>query len=199
MSARKRVPDDQVIRAIQRWRGNVTAAADTLGIAPINLRKRLHALGVDLRVFRRLKDTGIHGIPGRGQSGTASPISGASNESGGRNQSAAGICSATGRGTSLSVVSTDVLTRPRGPAPVRLTPDQVEVLREAKFELQYQLRAEVNESSILQQFFEDGFKDWLSMKLAPSVAVRKTESAKKPKTARRARTEGEDGGGGESE
>jgi hypothetical protein len=52
MPAPQRVPDSRVRSAIERWRGNVTAAADELGMKPKNLRKRLDSMGIDLDVTR---------------------------------------------------------------------------------------------------------------------------------------------------
>jgi hypothetical protein len=162
MGARKRLPDDAIIGAIQKWRGNVTAAAEALGLAPINLRKRLVSLGVDLTLLRRLKDTGIHGthrnvlVP-MDTNTTYGPL---------RNKNVGNIFRPRVGGATFAPVSTEAMMgRPKTPAPIRLNPEQVERLRDAKFELQYHLRAEVNESAILQQFFEDGFAEWLKARL----------------------------------
>jgi hypothetical protein len=166
MGARKRLPDDAIIGAIQQWRGNVTAAAEALGLAPINLRKRLIGLGVDLSLLRRLKDTGIHGttrnvpIP-MTQHGTTART---------RNHSAGGIFPRPAQRATFAPVGEVMMTRPKPPAPIRLTPDQVEKLRDAKFELQYHLRSEMSESSILQQFFEDSFAVWLKARLQEQEA-----------------------------
>ncbi len=159
---KKRIPDDAIIGAIQRWRGNVTAAADALGIAPINLRKRLSGLGVDLSLLRRLKDTGIHGTNRNVPVSTGVPET----MFGGRNNSASGIFPRLADRPTLASVSTDaMITRPKALAPIRLGPEQVEKLRDAKFELQYRLRVEVTESTILQQFFADTFEPWLKKRL----------------------------------
>jgi hypothetical protein len=170
MGARKRLPDDAIIGAIQRWRGNVTAAADDLGLAPINLRKRLAGLGVDLPLLRRLKDTGIHGtyqnIPAP-QTIPARPVRPMDqNGRDSRKHVAGGIFPRPAARTTFAPVGTEaMMTRPKQPTPIRLTPEQIDKLRDAKFELQYHLRSEVNESAILQQFFEDGFEVWLKARL----------------------------------
>lgn len=161
MGARRRLPDDAIIGAIQQWRGNVTAAAEALGLAPINLRKRLHGLGVDLPLLRRLKDTGIHDTTRN----VPIPMKTTAMITQGRNHSAAGIFPRSAPRSTFAPVGEVMMTRPKPPSPIRLTPDQVEKLRDAKFELQYHLRAEVSESVILQQFFEDAFATWLKARL----------------------------------
>ena len=162
MSARRRLPDDAIIGALQRWRGNVTAAAEALGLAPINLRKRLTGLGVDLPLLRRLKDTGIHDI----HTHPSVPIAITGTNAATRNHSAGGIFPRPAPRPMFGAVGTEaMMPRQKAPAPIRLGPEQVEELRNAKFELQYHLRAEVSESVILQQFFADGFAAWLKARL----------------------------------
>jgi len=165
MGARKRVRDEAILESIQRWRGNVTAAAEELGLAPINLRKRLFALRVDLPLLRRLQRTDIPGIHGRNRSGMAPIASVPSHGNAPRKETEGSIFSVVAKRPRLGTVTTDVMMRPKAPAPIRLTPPQVEKLRDAKFSLQYRLKEDITESAILQQFFEDGFNDWLSMKL----------------------------------
>jgi hypothetical protein len=46
MPAPKRVPDGAIAASLERWRGNVTAAAREVEMAPTNFRKRLAALGL---------------------------------------------------------------------------------------------------------------------------------------------------------
>lgn len=53
MPAPKRVSDARILEALTRWRGNVTAASEELGIAPNNLRPRLRGLRVDLEGLRK--------------------------------------------------------------------------------------------------------------------------------------------------
>jgi hypothetical protein len=183
MSARKRIADDVVIQSIQQWRGNVTAAAEALGLAPINLRKRLACLGVDLPLLRRLKDTGIYGTTRN----VSTPMNtGGTSRPGGtqaqqRNKSAAGIFPRRAGARTFALVDAPdaMMTRQKAPSPIRLTPDQVEKLRDAKFELQYHLRVEVVESLILQQFFDDHFADWLKARLKESAEGEKAAGTKK--------------------
>lgn len=161
MSARRRLPDSAILGAIQQWRGNVTAAADFLGIAPINLRKRLSGLGVDLSLLRRLKDTGIHDT----KQNVPIPMRVNATLQTSRNHSGGSIFPRPAARATFAPVGEVMMPRPKPPAPIRLTPEQVERLRDAKFELQYHLRAEVSESVILQQFFEDEFSAWLKARL----------------------------------
>jgi hypothetical protein len=54
----------------------------------------------------------------------------------------------------------------RGKAgPIRLEPDQVELLRDAKFDFMAKHRVEASESDLLQRFFADCFPDWLKRTL----------------------------------
>lgn len=173
MSARKRIADDAVVQAIQTWRGNVTAAAEALGLAPVNLRKRLACLGIDLPLLRRLKGTGIYETHRH----VSTPMSTTRTDGAGgthrpqRNKSAAGIFPRVAARTTLATVDEPdaMMARPKPPTPIRLTPPQVEKLRDAKFELQYRIRAELSESVILQQFFEDRFPAWLKARLKDSI------------------------------
>src|SRR5262245_56274120 len=72
----KRVLDAAVRRAIQRWRGNVTAAAASVGMSPKNFRRRLRQLRIDVQAIR--KGTGTPKGPGTqvrpGPSGTPDPF-----------------------------------------------------------------------------------------------------------------------------
>jgi hypothetical protein len=52
MPAPERVSLDVIKAALERWTGNVTAAAEDVGIHPNNLRKRLEAARVDPDAYR---------------------------------------------------------------------------------------------------------------------------------------------------
>jgi hypothetical protein len=49
--------------------------------------------------------------------------------------------------------------------PTRLKPEQLDRLREAKFDLQARYREDYDENRILWEFFDDGFDAWLKTKL----------------------------------
>lgn len=63
MAAPQKVSTAQVREAIERWRGNIVAAASDLGLSANALRERVDRLGIDLAAAR-------HTIP----SGAALPI-----------------------------------------------------------------------------------------------------------------------------
>lgn len=108
MSAAARVPGEAIRKALHATGGNVTAAAARVGLAPVNLRKRLPGLGVDLAALR-----------------------GAGSRS------------------------------------VRVSGELFERLRDAKFDLQHQLREELDESAVLALFAGEAFDEWLRKKLEP--------------------------------
>ena len=52
MTVRKRISNRRISEALEIWCGNITAAAQSLGIQPKNLRKRVKELGIDLGPLR---------------------------------------------------------------------------------------------------------------------------------------------------
>lgn len=171
MPAPKRIPDAAVIGAIQKWRGNVEAAAEELRIAPVNLRKRLASLGVDLSLLRatdRYRTSSTH----RNVS-NPNPLSDTLPTG---ELSRARIFSARAKGSTLRGMTTTATAlaindRARS-KPTRLTPPHEDRLREAKFDLQARYRAEIGESQILEQFFADEFEGWIKRKLAAKSPVK---------------------------
>ena len=51
------------------------------------------------------------------------------------------------------------------PVVIRLRPDQIEQLRNAKFDYQARHREEVEETELLRQFFDECFEDWIKRSL----------------------------------
>lgn len=160
MPAPKRISDEAVMEAIQLWRGKVEAAADRLGIAPNNLRKRLDALRVDLSLLRdgeryRMSNT---------QPNVSNPSTRTN-----RQKSAAPIYPGSGPRPIVPGMQSAAPSLPTIPAkvkPTRLRPDHQERFREAKFDLQARFRMETDENRILEQFIDDCLDGWLRKKLA---------------------------------
>lgn len=168
-----------------RWRGNVTAAADELGIQPKNLRKRLDTLGMNLAALRRGEGAGGVGavapLDPRGPSRVPQPLAAPPAPRGGtgrksgtglsRSEASAPIL----RDVSTTAAATEEREAPiKGvtvkPKPLRLRPEHQDRLRNAKLDLGARYRVETDENTILDQFFEEAFEPWLRSKLDPAPA-----------------------------
>jgi len=173
MPPQKRVADPKVVGAIQKWRGNVQAAAEDLGMAPVNLRKRLNALGVDLS-FLRAADRYRTGGTQRDMSDRIGSNKSADTPRPEKRISAGISITGAGRSTlhAMTTTATALAEEQRAarPKPARLTPPHEERLREAKFDLQHVLRAEISETRILEWFFGDAFEGWIAGKVNPAGA-----------------------------
>ena len=201
--ANRQVTAQQITNALLEWRGNVEQAAHSLGIRRNSLYERIQRLGLNLEGFRAMNRkmepvTRPSGVP-RVFGQEASSSSGRRKASGpARNSHSASVTEEDKRRkfTRMEAVgSGDAIEAPIKAAPgrfrpPRLRPTQQDRLRDAKLDLGAHYRVETDESLILQQFFDERFEDWFSMKLAPSGAGQ--EGGKRVKTARRERTEGED-------
>lgn len=162
MPAPKRVPDAAVKEAIERWRGNVTAAAEDVGIHPNNLRKRLDSMGVDVRVLRSGPSVAVNHNPS-----TATLRTDRNPSTGSRSGVAifpAGGGSATLGSKMEAQVEAPIRTvRPRR-SPLRILPEHQEMLREAKLDFGATFRIETDENTILAQFIEEEFEGWARKK-----------------------------------
>lgn len=181
----KYATDLQVRGAIMRWRGNVTAAADELGIQPKNLRKRLETLGIDLPLLRLESESMGAGplapiSPSRPVPHLAPPSTPSASRSGTGRQNAGGLSPAAGDPPNLrgveSAAAVDEQAAPiKGVAvrikPLRLRPASLDRLREAKLDVGARLRVETDENTLLNQFFDEAFDSWLSSKLGTSADV----------------------------
>jgi len=171
MAAPKRIPDVAVKQAIVAWRGNVTAAADSLGIAPNNLRKRLADLGLDPAKLRSDMSGIAPNVPV--PIGTIGTTRTHRHSSAGTHEQRNGAAIFPRRGgpASLSPVQQQaaseaaVVPMRSKQKPTRLKPEQLDRLREAKFDLQARYREDYDENRILWEFFDDGFDAWLKTKL----------------------------------
>lgn len=182
MPAPKRVSDRAVLEAIQRWRGNVSAAADQLKIARVNLRKRLESLGVTPATFRGGAGEG-------GMSGTHRNVSVPMDSTGThevvRNASAGkssrpragGIFSGKGAAAKFSAVQTaekdvapagvPIRTVAARRKPARLDPANEDRLVAFQREVEARYDVDTDTTELLNQFFEEGFEAWAARKLEP--------------------------------
>lgn len=173
MPAQKRVSDKAVMEAIQRWGGNVSAAAEQIGMAPVNLRKRLESIGVDLSFLRggeryRMGDTQRHV-----SSSTDTPR----NPSTGK-KVGPGISTAPGGRNSLQTnMQAEETETPvkevRVRKPIRITPDHQERLRQAKLDYAGRLRIETDETAILAALIDAKLEGFLAEQFSPAEPKRK--------------------------
>jgi len=180
MGAPRRVSDRAVIEAFQQWRGNLSAAAAEVGIARQNFRERLRLLGFDIQGFRARvslstpsKRTGTVEAfrdVSSGPAGTERP-DGPRNMSGKQH---AGVIYSTEVGAPIfgRVESTDGLLpeRPIRMPTVRLRPEQIDKLRDLKFDYQAKTRREVREEDLLRRFFDECFPGWLEQVIGEKKA-----------------------------
>jgi len=182
MPAQKRITDKAVMEAIQRWRGNVSAAAEQVGMAPVNLRKRLDSLGVDLSFLRsgeryRMADTQRNVPSGTDTHQTERHPSGRQKlEPQATDIFPAAVGGAKFRGVQTAESETPV-KEVRHRKPIRITPDHQEQLRQAKLDYAGRLRIETDETAILAAFIDAKLAEFLTEQLGPEQAPPK----RKPK------------------
>lgn len=191
MAIVKYATDTEVRGAILRWRGNVTAAADELGIQPKNLRKRLETLGISLPALRSgLGSMGVGLVAPTDPSGTLRTEcppegSGTPLAVSGRKRGA-GLSRRKGGAINVRAVMTATEEQSEAPVrsaagqkkPLRLLPSNQERLRDAKLDLGARHRVETDESTILNQFFEEAFDSWLRTKLEPTPNAKRKRGEK---------------------
>jgi len=160
----------RVVNALLRWRGNVKAAADELGIRRKSLYERIQRAGIDLQAIRHASPSvsEFRGMP------RMPPVP--------RDMSREGVTRSVPKSASAPYQST-----PQGPtvtgmqqataeppfAPShskprlpRVLPRDQERLRAAKIEIIARFRIETDEQAIHDQFMAEAFDGWLEDKLA---------------------------------
>jgi hypothetical protein len=181
MPAPIKVSTQAIVNALLKWRGNVVAAAGEVGMAANSMYERIEREGIDLAGFRSLANPVT---PNTGMK----PVTGFRGAQHGAQKSARSIFPPATDGRRLGPVSnavtepmdTDVpiKTAPRRPQPIRIKPDQRELLQRAAWELQARFRVATDENLILEQYIEEGFEAWLEAKL--SGAAPKTGRKRSP-------------------
>jgi len=167
VGATAKVSEQDIRVALKCWRGNVSAAAHALGISENALRKRLRALGIGAEALSFLRSAANHTQPHP----TKAPSAAIPNRP--LKNTTPNFPRLVEEPTFASVGSTEtvVMRRPQT-RPARLRPDQIDALRDAKFDYQAKHRRETEESDLLQQFFDESFHEWLKRALAKKEDVK---------------------------
>jgi hypothetical protein len=170
MGAPRRVSDRAIVEAFQRWQGNLSAAASEVGIARQNFRERLRLLGFDIQGFRARvslslpsKHTGtVEAFRNVSTGPTGTERAGGPRAMSGK-QHAGVIYSAESEEPIFGRVESmgSLPERPVRMPTVRLRPEQIEQLRDLKFDYQAKTRREVREEDLLRRFFDECFPEWL--------------------------------------
>jgi hypothetical protein len=157
MPAQKRVRDSAIREALERWRGNIQAAAAWVGMAPNNFR-------------RRLKELGIHPAVVRGQGGAPASSSryvpDGSRQAGrfpaSDQQSAADIYPVGGHAPSLVGMGAvlPVVPRPRE-RPIRILPELGDRIRRGRRRLAAETDNDLDDSALLGRFIDERFEVWV--------------------------------------
>jgi hypothetical protein len=189
MSAAIKVSKEDVLRAIQMWRGNVVDAARWLRISPTALYKRLASQGITTEHLNFLRRTNLANQPvttmptsnnhaNHGRSDNHANHANHDNHDNHRtsdnlrssdnpspknerdNYRKPGPRPILLRMTAAGVPPIPVIKRARIRTP-RLLPEQVEQLWEMKLDFNAKYRTEATEEDLLQRFFDECFADWL--------------------------------------
>ena len=161
MSAHTKATDEQVRAALHTWRGNVAASADALGMSEYGLRKRMERLGIGARALSFWRSTTTHNQPPATMHPSTQPVSKAT----GTHPQKPVSNNFSGRADSPTLLrmptaeAAEPVRRAKA-GPIRLEPEQVELLRDAKFDFMAKHRVEASESDLLQRFFRECFAEW---------------------------------------
>lgn len=161
MAPAARVSTLQIVNALLKWRGRVKHAAEDLGITRKTLYERISREGLDLDNFRR---AGSHVSPISGYTVNTSPIDSESSRggatSGSRNERD-GYRHRSGRPT-VGRMSTSVSQlAPRREKPLRIPPDEEEVIRRGRRLLSAELNRDLDDNEVLAQFIRERFDGWV--------------------------------------
>lgn len=175
MAAPQRVTEAQIMAALIRCRGNVAWAAQELGIHRNNLDKRICAMGVkgELAALRKggTRVVSMPPVQPNDREGGASPYAR-------KQQVPSFLKSAPGpilQGMSAAAPVAPFPERPRRPN-IRIRPDHVDALVEARFDLIAALRQEVSEQDILERFLSESLRPWLERQVTAARGVASAQS-----------------------
>jgi hypothetical protein len=165
MAAPKRVSDETLLSALEARCWNIRATADDLGLQPKSVYKRLATLGISPQAARQAFLN----------SGSDSSRRHDLSKAAASHQSERVLSSVANVAKSGSVFFPKPPSRPilggvsasaiRAARPLptpRLRPDQLERLRDAKFDVHARLRSDVDETGLLREFFDDAFETWIA-------------------------------------
>ena len=167
MSAPAKVSDEEIRRALKVWRGVVADARRALGISENALRKRLRSMGIghEALSFFRSDNPPTQPQP----TTTFAPLPMGTNQRDGLNLHPKNGGHNYPRPVdppTLRDVSTEPITARRPQTkPPKLRPDQVDLLRDMKFDYQARHRTEADEGDLLQRFFDEAFPEWVKRAL----------------------------------
>ncbi|MGE0454455.1 MAG: helix-turn-helix domain-containing protein [Vicinamibacteria bacterium] len=162
MAAREKVTVAAVSNALIRWRGNVQAAADELGVTRKALYERIARAGIDLPSLRANAKliTPMHTLR-RADSNVASV-----RQTAGAQFPAAKRAPILGVVQQVEIDAPPIKSAPARRVQTRLTPQHQDKLREAKLVLGGRYMIETDENRLLEQFIDECFDPWLADKLS---------------------------------
>lgn len=173
MGASPLVSKDEIRLALKTWRGNVADSSRALGISETALRKRMVGMGIGTQALSFLRATTVHTQPqptitkpnlpnhdGKAKLAAEHP----QRRNGGRNYS--GRDEAPKLEPMQTAADEIPIARRAQTKPPKLRPDQVDQLRDAKFDFMAKHRREADEGDILQKLFDDTFAEWRKRELA---------------------------------
>jgi len=194
MPAPPRNSTQEIVNALLRWR-TVAGAARELGMRRNSLYERAQRLGIDLDAIRSggpsvapMPDmSGMSGMPGRSPLMPGMP--GAHPERGLARKSQRARFPSGDAGRRLMGMQTAAATADEIPqrktkvTRANFLPAQAALLSDAKYEFQYVLRADIDETKILELFIAEEFERWKAKTLARLESERASGSEPQAKRA----------------
>jgi hypothetical protein len=172
MPAPVKVTSQAIMNALLKWRGNVVAAAGEVGMAPNSMYERIDRMGLDLAAIRSANAakpvTPFNaGNPVTGIKANERPSAGTQKTA---PQAGTVYPRRPGKGTMGTMQATaeddvPIKTAPRRHQPLRLKPEQRDLIQSAAWQLQARWQRATDENLILEQFIDEGFAVWLEEKL----------------------------------
>lgn len=164
MPALAKVSVQEIVNALLKWRGNVQAASEELGLRRNNLDERIRSLRLDIQGFRK----GGTGITPFTPVPRIPPIAGSATASPELPKKTGSPFHAPASGARVARVSSPVAEFPTSSTrkTPRITPPHLDKLTEAKWHLQVLLRRDLTEGQILEMCLDDCLSDWLARKIA---------------------------------
>lgn len=173
-----KVTGPQIRAAMKMACGNVSRAAEVLGIARNNLYKRLTALGIDPQEYRDNSVT-PHGEAPAVTPGNSGEVTDRPTLSALRTRASVSSLPSSVRGrrartfpfvnNATAAAEPPVIQKKlRQAKTIYLRPDQFRAVDDACFDLAAALREKFSPSKVFEQFFDDCWKGWLKEKLAPA-------------------------------
>jgi len=163
----------EITNALLRWRGKVKFAAEELGISRNALYDRIRRDGIDLEAYRsatqnvapmKVGKVGKVGVsPPKADKGDASAL-GSTGRHAGVSRNSRDNFSGARRGRTLPSMSTPVaqLESRRRDRPIRVAPDEQEIIRQGRRRLSAELDMDIDENALIAEFIRERFSDWVA-------------------------------------